>query len=139
MSASHGNTPAAWTAVTIMFVGFLISGIALPFALPWLFFVGLGVVVLGAVAGKVMQMMGMGSTVTYKDARDPEYDHDDGQPSGQRSDRHDRDEWSEAPRARSLVHLASLAAQLPSLSSMHCSCSDWDRPGLAQSSVWLKM
>ena len=74
MSASHGNTPAAWTAVSIMFVGFLISGIALPLEQAWLFFVGLAVVVLGAVAGKVMSMMGMGSTVTYKDERDPEYD-----------------------------------------------------------------
>ena len=44
MSASHGNTPAAWTSVGIMFVGFLISGLALPFELPWLFFVGLAVV-----------------------------------------------------------------------------------------------
>ena len=75
MSSSHGNTPAAWTAVTIMFVGFLLSGLALPFELPWLFFVGLGVVALGAVVGKVMQMMGLGNTVTYKDNRDPEYDH----------------------------------------------------------------
>jgi hypothetical protein len=74
MTASHGNTPAAWTAVMIMFVGFLIGGIALPISSPWLFFVGLAVVVLGAVVGKVMQMMGMGSTVTYKDDRDPEYD-----------------------------------------------------------------
>lgn len=74
MSDSHGNTPAAWTAVTIMFVGFLLSGIALPLSMPWLFFVGLGVVALGAVAGKVMQMMGLGHTVTYKDERDPEYD-----------------------------------------------------------------
>jgi hypothetical protein len=60
MSASHGNTPAAWTAVSIMFVGFLISGIALPLAQEWLFWVGLAVVVLGAVVGKVMSMMGMG-------------------------------------------------------------------------------
>ena len=71
MSASHGNTPAAWTAVSIMFVGFLISGIALPLELEWLFFVGLAVVVLGAVVGKVMSMMGMGSTVTYKDEPRP--------------------------------------------------------------------
>jgi hypothetical protein len=78
MSASHGNTPAAWTAVTIMFVGFLLSGIALPLELPWLFFVGLGVVVLGAVVGKGMQMMGLGNTVTYKDSRDPEYDEQHG-------------------------------------------------------------
>jgi hypothetical protein len=74
MSASHGNTPAAWTAVSIMFVGFLISGIALPFELPWLFVAGLVVVAIGAVAGKVMSMMGMGSAVTYKAERDPEYD-----------------------------------------------------------------
>ena len=74
MSASHGNTPAAWTAVSIMFVGFLISGVALPLEMPWLFFLGLVVVALGAVAGKVMSMMGMGSTVTYKDDRDPGYD-----------------------------------------------------------------
>jgi hypothetical protein len=76
MSDSHGHTPAAWTAVAIMFVGFLISGLALPWALEWLFFVGLAVVALGAVVGKVMQMMGMGNTVTYKDGRDPAYDEE---------------------------------------------------------------
>jgi len=74
MSESHGNTPAAWTAVGIMFLGFLIAGVALPWEKPWLFFVGLAVVVGGAVVGKVMQMMGMGNTVTYKSDRDPEYD-----------------------------------------------------------------
>ncbi|HEX7188208.1 MAG TPA: HGxxPAAW family protein, partial [Actinomycetes bacterium] len=74
MSQSHGNTPAAWTAVTIMFVGFLVSGFAVPLEMPWLFFVGLVVVAVGAVVGKVMQMMGLGNTVTYKDDRDPEYD-----------------------------------------------------------------
>jgi hypothetical protein len=82
MSDSHGHTPAAWTAVTIMFLGFLTSGLALVFALEWLFFVGLVVVALGAVVGKVMQMMGMGNTVAYKDASDPEYDHDDDHHSG---------------------------------------------------------
>ena len=81
MSASHGNTPAAWTAVAVMFLGFLLSGLALPLELPWLFFVGLGVVVLGAVVGKVMQMMGLGHTVTYKDSRDPDYDHSSTQDS----------------------------------------------------------
>ena len=87
MSASHGNTPAAWSAVGIMFVGFLVSGFALPLELPWLFFVGLGVVALGAVVGKVMQMMGMGSTVSYKDERDPEYEERDA-PGHHRSDHH---------------------------------------------------
>lgn len=75
MADSHGSTPAAWTAVGVMFLGFLVSGIAVPWEKPWLFFVGLAVVVVGAVLGKVMSMMGMGSTVTYKDDHDPEY-HD---------------------------------------------------------------
>ena len=82
MSNSHGHTTAAWTSVSIMFVGFLISGLALPWALEWLFFVGLLVVVLGAVVGKVMQMMGMGNTVSYKDGNDPEYDEQDDQAAG---------------------------------------------------------
>ncbi len=70
----HGHTPAAWTAVGVMFVGFLISGFALPLALPWLFFLGLAVVAVGVVVGKVMQMMGLGNTVTYQDSNDPDYD-----------------------------------------------------------------
>jgi hypothetical protein len=74
MTASHGNTPAAWTAVTIMFVGFLISGFALPLELPLLFFVGIGIVIVGAVTGKVMQMMGMGSPVSHDHDRDRQYD-----------------------------------------------------------------
>ena len=74
MADSHGSTPAAWTAVGVMFLGFLVSGIAVPWEKPWLFFVGLAVVVVGAVLGKVMSMMGLGSTVTYKDGHNPEYD-----------------------------------------------------------------
>jgi hypothetical protein len=73
-SHGHGHTPAAWTAVGIMFVGFLIAGIALPVAKPWVFFVGLGIVVLGAIIGKVMQMAGMGHTVAYTDTGDPDYE-----------------------------------------------------------------
>lgn len=82
MAATHGNTPAAWTAVTVMFVGTLVAALALPLSQPWLFFVGLGVVVAGAIVGKVMQMMGLGSTLTYKDDRDPDYhDHRSERPS----------------------------------------------------------
>jgi hypothetical protein len=62
----HGNTPAAWTAVSVMFVGTIISGLGVA-VLNWpLFWIGLAVVVLGAVVGKVMQMMGMGQTVSYR-------------------------------------------------------------------------
>src|SRR4051812_30196875 len=74
MSDSHGHTAAAWTAVGIIFVGSLVSAVALPLALPWLFFVGLGIIALGAIVGKIMQMMGLGNTVAYQDERDPDYE-----------------------------------------------------------------
>ena len=92
MPAHHGNTPAAWTAVTVMFVGFLISAFALPFDVPWLFFVGLAVVVVGAVIGKVMQMMGMGTTVAFQDHRDPDYE------KGRPAERAETAEPAEQPR-----------------------------------------
>jgi hypothetical protein len=77
MSNSHGHTTAAWTAVAIIFAGSLVSAVALPLALVWLFFVGIGVMVLGAVVGKVMQMMGLGNTVAYQDERNPGYEGQD--------------------------------------------------------------
>jgi hypothetical protein len=63
MTASHddhGSTPAAWTAVTIIMVAFLVGGIGVVAALPWLFWTGVALVVVGLVVGKVMQMMGLG-------------------------------------------------------------------------------
>ncbi len=64
MSASHddhGSTPAAWTAVTIIMIAFLVGGIGVVAAVPWLFWAGVALVVVGIVVGKVMQMMGLGS------------------------------------------------------------------------------
>jgi hypothetical protein len=43
-----------------MLIGSIVAGFAVVIAQPWLFFVGVGIIVLGAVAGKVMQMMGLG-------------------------------------------------------------------------------
>jgi hypothetical protein len=57
----HGSTPAAWTAVTIIMLAFLVGAIGVVAAQPWLFWVGVVLVVVGIVAGKVMQMMGMGA------------------------------------------------------------------------------
>ena len=57
----HGSTPAAWTAVTIIMIAFLVGGIGVVAALPWLFWVGIALIVVGIVVGKVMQMMGMGA------------------------------------------------------------------------------
>jgi hypothetical protein len=57
---NHGQTPAAWTAVTIMLVGFIVGSIAV-IQLNWVLLgIGTVVIVVGAVVGKVMQMMGMG-------------------------------------------------------------------------------
>jgi hypothetical protein len=60
---SHGHTPAAWTAVIIIVAGFLVAGIGV-IMLSWqvFWFGGIGLIVLGGIVGKVMQMMGMGQT-----------------------------------------------------------------------------
>ena len=73
-SDSHGGTVAAWTAVAIILAGTTVGAVALPLRSPVLFFVGVAVIILGAVVGKVMSMMGLGNTVAYKDERDPDYD-----------------------------------------------------------------
>ncbi|MBA2559283.1 MAG: hypothetical protein H0V07_05240 [Propionibacteriales bacterium] len=57
----HGSTPAAWTAVTIILLGFFVGAAGL-IADAWLiFWVGVGLVVAACVVGKVMQAMGMGT------------------------------------------------------------------------------
>jgi hypothetical protein len=57
----HGHTPAAWTTVIIVFLGSCVSGAAVIVAQFWLFYVGLGVMLVGVIVGKVMQMMGLGA------------------------------------------------------------------------------
>lgn len=57
---SHGNSVAAWTAVTIVMVASLVAAIGVLASAPWLFWVGMALVVVGVVAGKVLQMMGFG-------------------------------------------------------------------------------
>jgi hypothetical protein len=60
----HGSTPAAWTAVTIIMVAFLVGGLGVLIAQPWVFWAGVVLAVVGVVVGKVMQMMGTGVTPT---------------------------------------------------------------------------
>jgi hypothetical protein len=61
MPADHGNTPAAWTAVTIVFIGFAVGGAGVVFgrAVPGLA-LGTAIVAAGGAVGKVMQLMGLG-------------------------------------------------------------------------------
>ena len=59
--ASHGNTPAAWAAVTIMLIAFALGSYAMV-ELNWtLFWISVGLLVVGAIVGKVLQMMGFGA------------------------------------------------------------------------------
>lgn len=62
MSDNHGQTPAAWTAVTIITLGFLIGGFAVAFAKPWLFWTSVGIIAFGALAGWIMRAMGLGQS-----------------------------------------------------------------------------
>ena len=56
----HGSTPAAWTAVIIITLAFVVGTLAIILGNWPLFWVGVAMVVIGAVAGKVLAMMGMG-------------------------------------------------------------------------------
>jgi hypothetical protein len=57
----HGSTPAAWTAVTIVMLAFLVGAAGIVMAQAWVFVLGLVLILVGIVVGKVMQMMGMGA------------------------------------------------------------------------------
>ncbi|WP_407706459.1 HGxxPAAW family protein [Streptomyces scopuliridis] len=57
---SHGHTPAAWTGVTISFIGFCIAGVFMVAANQPGFWAGIGVVLLGGVVGLAMKAAGLG-------------------------------------------------------------------------------
>ncbi|MFF6786080.1 HGxxPAAW family protein [Streptomyces sp. NPDC012510] len=58
--SSHGHTPAAWTGVTIAFIGFCVSGAYMVMAQPLGFWAGMVIVALGGVVGMIMRAMGLG-------------------------------------------------------------------------------
>lgn len=62
--AHHGNTPAAWTGVMVILVGFVVGGLGLVIGSWLVFWIGVVLAVLGPIAGKVMQMMGLGAETT---------------------------------------------------------------------------
>jgi len=59
--AHHGNTPAAWTGVVIILVGFVVGGLGLVIDSWLVFWIGVALVPIAMVIGKVMQRMGMGA------------------------------------------------------------------------------
>ena len=57
----HGSTPAAWTAVVIVIIGFTVGGLALMIGPNWLlFWIGVACLPVAAIVGKVMQAAGLG-------------------------------------------------------------------------------
>jgi hypothetical protein len=62
MASNHGNTPAAWTAVTIALVGFLVGGIGLIAGSMLIFWIGVAMAPVAIVVGVVMSRMGYGAS-----------------------------------------------------------------------------
>lgn len=57
---NHGHTTAAWTTTIVVLIGVLVSAGATVASQPWLFWVGIGIVALGVVSGKVLAVLGFG-------------------------------------------------------------------------------
>lgn len=58
---NHGQTPAAWTAVSIIMIAFVLGTIGVVIGSWPLFWVGgVALGIIGAITGRVMSMMGMG-------------------------------------------------------------------------------
>lgn len=61
MADSHGSTPAAWTAVVLVLIAFMVGAVGLVIANWVVFWVGAGLLVVSGLVGKIMQAMGLGS------------------------------------------------------------------------------
>ncbi len=57
---SHGRTPAAWITVTIMLIAFLVGTFGVVLAQMWIFWLGVALLIIGAIVGKILSMMGFG-------------------------------------------------------------------------------
>ena len=67
---SHGHTLAGWTGVTIVFIGFCVSGVFMVLAEPLGFWAGIAIIAIGGVVGLVMRMAGLGMPLPEKRTSD---------------------------------------------------------------------
>ena len=65
----HGHSTAAWTAVTILLVGAFLISLAVVVQSLWLAIIGIVLVVVGPIAGKVLSMAGLGQDEAHQPAR----------------------------------------------------------------------
>lgn len=56
----HGHSPAAWTAVIIMLVAFVIGTVAFFLDVPWLVWASAGLLVVGLIVGWLLARVGYG-------------------------------------------------------------------------------
>ncbi|WP_375406193.1 HGxxPAAW family protein [uncultured Amnibacterium sp.] len=56
----HGSSPAAWTAVVIMLIGFTVATAALFLDVIPLVFIGAAIIPIGLIVGGVMKAVGLG-------------------------------------------------------------------------------
>ena len=68
MSANHGNTPAAWTGVFIVLVGFVVGGLALVVDNVPMFWIGAALGPLGGAVGYVLGRAGKGHTPLHPES-----------------------------------------------------------------------
>ena len=57
----HGHTVAAWTAVAIITLAFLVGTIGVVVAKPSIFWIGAALIPVGLIAGKVLALLGFGA------------------------------------------------------------------------------
>ncbi len=57
----HGNTPAAWTTVSLLLATSVVAGLAIVLGNWWLFFIAaVGGTLVSLLVGKIMHVMGLG-------------------------------------------------------------------------------
>jgi hypothetical protein len=62
--SNEGHTVAAWTTVAIVLVGAVVVALGIALSLPWLAWVGAGVIVVGPIVGGVLRSLGHGQSPT---------------------------------------------------------------------------
>ena len=65
----HGSTPAAWTLLAIITLAFTVGTLALILGNWPMFWVGVALVAVGGIVGKVMAMMGLGKPGTGRKSK----------------------------------------------------------------------
>ncbi|MFZ9987393.1 MAG: HGxxPAAW family protein [Candidatus Nanopelagicales bacterium] len=64
-TGNHGSTPAAWTLVVLVTLGFIVSTVALVIGQWPAFWAGVAIVAVGAVVSGIMKAAGLGKKTQH--------------------------------------------------------------------------